>query len=89
MVDRSQLEAALAEFRPLLTNDGGDIVLEDIDATTGTAALRLVIGPTACEECIIEPQMLHAILREFIADKAVPGLRDVTVIDPRLAGENA
>lgn len=88
-MDASQLEHALAEFRPFLESDGGDIQLEHIDHATGAAALRLVIGEQACRDCIVEPQMLREIVAEFLLGKAIPGLRAVEVIDPRLTQETA
>jgi Fe-S cluster biogenesis protein NfuA len=88
-MDTARLEHALAEFRPFLESDGGDIRLERIDEATGTVALRLVIGESACEECIVEPQMLREIVAEFLLGKAIPGLRAVEVIDPRLQAEAA
>lgn len=89
MMDTVQLEQALAEFRPFLESDGGDIRLDHLDEATGTAALRLVIGESACEECIVEPQMLREIVAEFLMGKAIAGLRAIEVIDPRLTAEAA
>lgn len=87
MVDNEKLEAALAEFRPLLQSDGGDILLSGIDEASGTVEMRIVIGESACEECIIEPQMLREIVAEFFAGKNIPGVKRVQVSDPRVAGE--
>jgi Fe-S cluster biogenesis protein NfuA len=88
-MDTARLEHALAEFRPFLESDGGDICLEQVDEATGTATLRLVIGKSACTNCIVEPQMLHEIVTEFLLGKAIAGLRAIEVIDPRLAAEVA
>ena len=89
MIDSGKLGAALAEFRPLLQNDGGDIVLSGIDELSGTVEMRIVIGANACADCIIEPQMLREIVTEFFAGKEIPGVKLVLVRDPRVAGEPA
>lgn len=86
-MDTVRLEQALAEFRPFLASDGGDIRLDHLDDATGTAALRLVIGAAACKDCIVEPGMLREIVAEFLMGKGIPGLRAVEVIDPRLPAE--
>ena len=88
-MDTSQLEHALAEFRPFLESDGGDIRLDHLDTATGTAAVRVIIGEQACLDCIVEPQMLREIVAEFLLGKAIPGLHAVEVIDPRLTPEAA
>lgn len=84
MIDRDNVESAIAEFRTFLTNDGADLRLRALDTSAGTIELDLVIGEATCEECVIEPQMLRAIITEFFTDK-LPGLLHTKVHDPRVS----
>lgn len=83
MLDANAAEAAVDALRPMLTGDGADIEVTAIDAPAGTIDLNLVIGEEACLECVIEPQMLHEIIREHL-HRNVPGFTWANINDPRV-----
>jgi hypothetical protein len=64
---------ALAKLRPGFQADGMDLIIGSIDST-GTVDVKVVMGPDACEECLMPPENLA---KFFLA--AVRGMNtDVT-----------
>ncbi|MGE0387981.1 MAG: NifU family protein [Gammaproteobacteria bacterium] len=83
MIDVGAVNAAVEEIRPMLTGDGADLLIDAIDAASGSVDLRLVIGESACVTCVVEPQMLHEIIREHL-QRSVPGFTWANIADPRV-----
>jgi len=54
---RDLLQEALEKFRPGFQADGMDLKLGAIDPS-GTVEVKVVMGPNACEECLLPPETL-------------------------------
>lgn len=54
---REPYQAALAKLRPGFQADGMDLIIGSIDPT-GTVDVKVVLGPDACEECLMPPENL-------------------------------
>ena len=82
MSDTGQVASALDEFRQTLRLDDADLEVVGVDG--GTVSLRLVLGPEACEECVLPKDMLETVLLQRLRreDDAVSA---VVVDDPRVA----
>ncbi|MGH9360071.1 MAG: hypothetical protein ACRD22_19500 [Terriglobia bacterium] len=52
-----QLQKALDNLRPGFQADGMDLKLGAIDPA-GTVEVKIVMGPNACEECLLPPETL-------------------------------
>lgn len=78
MVDamREQVEATIEVIRPALQADGGDIVLHDVDETTGIVSVELV---GACVGCPASTQTLKAGIERIMRDR-VDGVTEVVNI---------
>ena len=50
-------QAALGKLRPGFQADGMDLIIGSIDPT-GTVDVKVVLGPDACEECLMPPENL-------------------------------
>jgi hypothetical protein len=50
-------QGALAKLRPGFQADGMDLIIGSIDPT-GTVDVTVVLGPNACEECLMPPEQL-------------------------------
>jgi Fe-S cluster biogenesis protein NfuA len=70
---REQVEATIAVIRPALQADGGDIVLRDVDETTGIVSVELV---GACVGCPASTQTLKAGIERIMRDR-VDGVTEV------------
>jgi len=82
VIDRSDLDGALAEVRPLVQADGADLVLEAVDEGEGRVVVRLDLAAVTCLECVLPPDLLHSMIAEALT-RRVAGLADVVVEDPR------
>lgn len=71
---------ALSSPREMLQADGADLELIDVDE--GVVHVKLLIGPDACLECILERSMLEAALLHGLRE-ADPSIGGVVVDDPR------
>ena len=74
------------ELEPLaesLRADGADLRLEGV--VDGTVQIRLVLGPDACEECILPKEHLETVLMAAL-HKADPTVLAVRIEDPREQG---
>ena len=50
-------QGALEKLRPGFQADGMDLIIGSIDPT-GTLDVKVVLGPDACEECLMPPENL-------------------------------
>jgi len=73
---REQVEATIEVIRPALQADGGDIVLRDVDETTGVVSVTLV---GACGTCPASTQTLKAGIERIMRDR-VDGVTEVVNI---------
>lgn len=71
-VDRNLLEATLEYIRPALQADGGDLILNGVDAD-GTVDLQLV---GACAGCPLSMMTLTAGIERILTER-VPGVTSV------------
>ncbi len=63
---REQVEATIEIIRPALQADGGDIVLHDVDETTGLVSVELV---GACVGCPSSNTTLKAGVERIMRDR--------------------
>ena len=85
MASAAEVAEALSSPRQMLQADGADLELVEVDH--GVVRVKLLIGPDACEDCILERSMLEAALLHGLreADPAIDGVR---VDDPRAAAQS-
>lgn len=76
-----QLLAELADLREALQADGVD--LEVVSVKEGVAELRLLVGPDACEECVMPKLHLEELILGEIGDK-LASVNKVELEDPRV-----
>jgi Fe-S cluster biogenesis protein NfuA len=70
---REQVEITIEAIRPALQADGGDIVLRDVDETTGVVSVTLI---GACGTCPASSQTLKAGIERIMRDR-VDGVTEV------------
>ncbi len=75
-----EVAAALEDVREIIAADGGDIVLESVDA--GTARLRLILDSAECRECVMPRSFLEQVALDTMR-QTVPELTAVHIDDPR------
>jgi Fe-S cluster biogenesis protein NfuA len=80
MIAAGAVTAGLAPVREVLQSDGGDIELVGVDGAT--ARLRLILETAGCAECVLPRPLLETIALQMM-QPLVPGLRAVTIDDPR------
>ena len=73
---RKQVEETIEAIRPALQADGGDIVLRDVDETTGVVTVTLV---GACGTCPASGQTLKAGVERIMRDR-VDGVTEVVAV---------
>ncbi len=78
---RQQVEATIEIIRPALQADGGDIILRDVDETTGLVSVELV---GACAGCPSSGQTLKAGVERIMRDR-VDGVTSVVNVAPEAA----
>ena len=76
LVMREQVEATIEVIRPALQADGGDIILHDVDETTGIVSVELI---GACVGCPASTQTLKAGIERIMRDR-VDGVTEVVNI---------
>ncbi len=81
-MDEIEVAEALGEVRELVTVDGGELELVDVDASSGGITLRLILEDEACRECVMPRLLLEGVALDMIGAR-VAGLRSVSVQDPR------
>jgi Fe-S cluster biogenesis protein NfuA len=72
-VMRERVEATIEVIRPALQADGGDIVLRDVDESTGVVSVELT---GACVGCPASTQTLKAGIERIMRDR-VDGVTEV------------
>ena len=75
-VMRQQVEETIEAIRPALQADGGDIVLVDVNETTGVVSVTLV---GACGTCPASSQTLKAGVERIMRDR-VDGVTEVVAV---------
>ncbi|MFM2078897.1 MAG: hypothetical protein RJA49_2787 [Actinomycetota bacterium] len=79
---RSQVEETIEVIRPALQADGGDIVLREVDESTGVVYVTLV---GACGTCPTSTITLKAGIERIMRDR-IDGITEVVnLVDPELA----
>lgn len=78
---RAQVEATIEVIRPALQADGGDVVLKEVDETTGIVYVTLV---GACGTCPSSTVTLKAGIERIIRDRIEGVTEVVNVPDPEL-----
>ena len=73
---RSQVEETIEVIRPALQADGGDIVLQGVDESTGIVTVTLV---GACGTCPASDQTLKAGIERIMRDR-VDGVTEVVAV---------
>jgi Fe-S cluster biogenesis protein NfuA len=76
LVMREQVEATIEVIRPALQADGGDIILHDVDESTGIVSVELT---GACVGCPASTQTLKAGIERIMRDR-VDGVTEVVNI---------
>lgn len=72
----TQVEETIEIIRPALQADGGDIILREVDETTGVVTVTLV---GACEACPAADQTLKAGIERILCDH-VDGITEVLAV---------
>ena len=75
---REQLEGVIEEFRPGFHADGMDVSVGRIDPG-GVVEVKVLLGPQACEECLIPEDMLADMFRAAMRD-VMPNLARVDIV---------
>jgi Fe-S cluster biogenesis protein NfuA len=70
---RDQVEKTIQVIRPALQADGGDIILKDVDESTGVVTVELI---GACVGCPASTQTLKAGIERIMRDR-VDGVTEV------------
>ena len=70
---RAQVEKTIEVIRPALKADGGDIILHDVDETTGVITVELI---GACVGCPASSQTLKAGIERIMRDR-IDGVTEV------------
>jgi Fe-S cluster biogenesis protein NfuA len=78
---REHLEKIVEEFRPGFQADGMDLVVGRIDPA-GVIELKVLMGPAACEECLMPADMMADMFKAAMRD-VVPNLSGVEVVCER------
>jgi Fe-S cluster biogenesis protein NfuA len=78
---REQVEATIEVIRPALQADGGDIVLHEVDESTGVVSVELT---GACVGCPASSQTLKAGIERIMRDR-VDGVTEVVNIAEEVA----
>lgn len=76
MTARDKIEGVLAELRPALRTDGGDVEFVDYDEDEGIVELRLM---GACGSCPISMMTLKQGIERRLA-QVIPDLREVKTL---------
>lgn len=76
MTMRTQVEETIEVIRPALQADGGDIVLHDVDESTGIVTVSLV---GACTTCPASDQTMKAGIERIMKDR-IDGVTQVVQV---------
>ncbi len=75
---RTQVEETIEVIRPALQADGGDIILRDVDESTGIITVTLI---GACGTCPASGQTLKAGIERIMRDR-IDGVTEVINLIP-------
>lgn len=75
---RDQVERTIEVIRPALQADGGDVVLREVDESTGVVTLELI---GACGTCPVATDTLKAGIQRIMRDR-VDGVTEVVEYRP-------
>ncbi len=81
-MDRAAVAHALGDVRTLVQADGGDVELVDVEESTGTVSLRLVLEGVDCHECVMPRPVLEDVAGNILR-RAVPDVARAAIDDPR------
>jgi Fe-S cluster biogenesis protein NfuA len=70
---RAKVEEVIEIVRPIIRQDNGDVILHDVNETTGLVTVELT---GACVTCPASTQTLKAGLERILKDR-VPGVTEV------------
>lgn len=73
---RQQVEETIEVIRPALKADGGDIILREVDETTGVISVTLT---GACTTCPASDQTLKAGIERIMKDR-IDGVTEVVQV---------
>ena len=73
---RTQVEETIEVIRPALQADGGDIILRDVDETTGIVSVTLT---GACGTCPASDLTLKAGIERIMRDR-IDGITEVVAV---------
>lgn len=73
---RTEVEETIEAIRPALQADGGDIVLRDVDESTGIVTVELT---GACGTCAVSTQTLKQGVERIMRDR-VDGVTEVVQV---------
>jgi hypothetical protein len=83
----SRVAPAIDPLLETLRADGAE--LEYLDSSSAIEIVfRLDLTHAQCAECVLPKEQLESVLL-FAVQKAIPGIRSVTVEDPRVVGSSA
>ncbi len=75
---RDELEKIIDGFRPGFQADGMDVSVGRIDPA-GVIEVKILMGPNACEECLI-PENLMADMFKAVMRDVMPALERVDIV---------
>lgn len=84
MLVAETVESVLQPLRDTLRVDGAELSYAS-SPSDEEVVFELDLTNSTCAECVLPKEQLEELLL-FTARKAVPGMRTVTVIDPRADG---
>lgn len=76
----AELHSAVERLQSTMQADGTDVELLAIE--DGTARLRLVFDPDACEECVVPKQVMETVALRLLGG-ADESIKRVEIDDPR------
>jgi hypothetical protein len=79
-MDESDVMPALDELRGLVSADGGDVLLEQVDGST--VRLRLVLESAHCVECVMPRPFLERVALDVFHRNGVEAAA-IAIDDPR------
>jgi len=82
---RDLFQEVLEKFRPGFQADGMDLKIGAIDPS-GTVEIRVVMGPNACEECLLPPETLSKLFLAAMS-RVMSSVTRVDVTVERTAGD--
>jgi hypothetical protein len=80
-LDIDQIISALDGLKKGLQNDGADLLIDDV--SNDRVVIRLVLEERACQECIVDSEVLIAVVEAALRG-VVPSRAKISIIDPRV-----